>query len=38
MVMDPIEANKIIHYQQKFSWVNANQESATKKEVEMMTL
>lgn len=38
MVMDPLEANTIIHYQQKFSWVNANQESATKKEVEMMTL
>lgn len=38
MVMDPLEANKIIHYQQKFSWITANQESATKKEVEMMTV
>jgi hypothetical protein len=37
MVMDPLDGNKIHHYQQNLNWDSASQKSNTNNVIEMMT-
>jgi hypothetical protein len=37
MVMDPLDGNKIHHYQQNLNWDSTSQKSITSNVIEMMT-